>query len=53
MKVTQANLENGLLTIAMKREIPAEKMPRRIAIAGGNDASTVQAEASETAQYVA
>jgi molecular chaperone IbpA len=30
-------LENGLLTIAMKREIPEEKKPRRIAIARGGE----------------
>ena len=32
MKVTGAGLENGLLTIDLKREIPEEMKPRRIEI---------------------
>lgn len=35
VKVTGANLENGLLTIDLKREIPEALKPRRIAISTG------------------
>lgn len=35
VKVVAANLENGLLTIDLKRELPEEMKPRRIEIAGG------------------
>ncbi|WP_309775272.1 Hsp20 family protein [Nitrobacter vulgaris] len=34
VKVVSANLENGLLTIDLKRELPEEMKPRRITIAG-------------------
>nr|WP_029350704.1 Hsp20 family protein [Mesorhizobium ciceri] len=37
VKVAGASLENGLLTVDLKREIPEEMKPRRIAI-GGNAA---------------
>ena len=32
VKVTEANLENGLLTVELKREVPEELQPRRIPI---------------------
>ena len=32
MKVTDANLENGLLAVALKREVPEALKPRRIEI---------------------
>ena len=32
VKVTEAKLENGLLTVALKREVPEELQPRRIPI---------------------
>jgi molecular chaperone IbpA len=35
VKVTGARLENGLLTIDLKREIPEEMKPRRIEIGSG------------------
>ena len=35
MKVVGASLVNGLLTIDLKRELPEEMKPRRIAIAAG------------------
>jgi molecular chaperone IbpA len=35
VKVTGASLENGLLTIELKREVPEELKPRRIEIASG------------------
>jgi len=34
VRVTEARLNNGLLTIELVREIPEEKRPRRIAITG-------------------
>ena len=34
VKVTGANLENGLLTVELKREVPEAMKPRRIEIAG-------------------
>jgi molecular chaperone IbpA len=34
VKVTGASLENGLLTVALKREVPEALKPRRIAIGG-------------------
>jgi len=36
VKVTGASLENGLLTIELKREVPEELKPRRIEIGSGN-----------------
>ncbi|QEL27098.1 Hsp20 family protein (plasmid) [Bosea sp. F3-2] len=53
VKVTQAELENGLLTIAMKREIPEEKKPRRIAIASGVEASDTKGGRDEAAERAA
>ena len=35
VEVTGANLENGLLHIELKRELPESKKPRQIAINGG------------------
>ena len=34
VKVVGASLENGLLTVALKREVPEALKPRRIAIGG-------------------
>jgi molecular chaperone IbpA len=36
MKVTGANLENGLLTVELKREVPEALKPRRIDIASSH-----------------
>ena len=41
--VTGASLENGLLHISLKREVPEQLKPRRIEIASG-EASTAQIE---------
>lgn len=41
VKVTGAGLENGLLTIDLKREIPEEMKPRRIEI-GSADTPKVE-----------
>lgn len=39
VKVTGASLENGLLVIELKREVPEELKPRRIEIASSNGAT--------------
>ncbi|AWN43033.1 Hsp20 family protein [Methylobacterium durans] len=49
VKVTGASLENGLLTVELKREVPEALKPRRIAIngdqaAGGQDNARAQLE---------
>ncbi|HZA93584.1 MAG TPA: Hsp20 family protein, partial [Gemmatimonadales bacterium] len=36
VKVVGANLENGLLTVELKREVPEALKPRRIEINSGN-----------------
>ncbi len=38
VKVTGATMENGLLTVELKREVPEELKPRRIEIASGGEA---------------
>src|SRR3954465_4131963 len=40
MKVADASLENGVLSIGLVREIPEEMRPRRIAIASGAGAAS-------------
>jgi len=52
VKVTGANLADGLLTIDLKREIPEEMKPRRIEIAAGEalpKPETKQIEAEQAA----
>ena len=39
VKVTGASLENGLLTVELKREVPEALKPRRIAVGGTMAAS--------------
>jgi len=41
VKVTGASLENGLLTIELKREVPEALKPRRIEIASGGGSEAV------------
>jgi molecular chaperone IbpA len=41
VKVEGANLENGLLTIDLVREVPEEMRPRRIEIAAASDSKPV------------
>ncbi|SCY47895.1 Hsp20 family protein [Microvirga guangxiensis] len=42
VKVVGANLENGLLTIELKREVPEALKPRRIEIASGGKAQQIE-----------
>ena len=42
VKVSGANLENGLLVIDLVREVPEAMKPRRIEIAGGDEAKTIE-----------
>ena len=41
VKVTGANLENGLLVIELKREVPEALKPRRIEIASGGEVKAI------------
>jgi len=42
VKVNGANLENGLLTIELVREVPEAMKPRRIEVAAGGEAKTIE-----------
>ena len=42
VKVSGANLENGLLVIDLVREVPEAMKPRRIQIAGSGEAKTIE-----------
>lgn len=42
IKVTGADMNNGLLTIHLVREVPEEAKPRTIAINGVSDAKTIE-----------
>ncbi|MBS27740.1 MAG: heat-shock protein [Alphaproteobacteria bacterium] len=42
VNVAKADLENGLLVIDLKREVPEELKPRKIAIAAGADSATIE-----------
>ena len=44
VKVSGANLENGLLVIELVREVPEAMKPRRIEIAGSGGAKTIEHE---------
>ena len=51
VKVSGANLENGLLTIDLVREVPEAMKPRRIEIgAGGGEAKTIEHEHADQPQ---
>ena len=47
VKVVGASLMNGLLTIDLKRELPEEMKPRRIAVATGEALPKVEAKRTE------
>jgi len=53
VKVVGASLVNGLLTIDLKREIPEEMKPRRIAIAAGEALPTVETKQIEAEKLAA
>ncbi|HYF23650.1 MAG TPA: Hsp20 family protein, partial [Caulobacteraceae bacterium] len=44
--VTDAGLENGLLSISLKRELPEAMKPRRIEIATGQTRGLIEGEAA-------
>ena len=46
MVVTDARLEDGLLSISLKRELPEAMKPRRIEIAAGDSKGLIQGEAA-------
>ncbi|MDP5054810.1 MAG: Hsp20 family protein [Congregibacter sp.] len=46
VKVVSAKLENGLLHVALEREIPETMKPRKIAIEGFNNGSLLQQQAA-------
>jgi molecular chaperone IbpA len=46
VKVVGANLENGLLSIDLVREIPETMKPRRVAIGGGDNVKVLDREAA-------
>ena len=50
VKVSAANLENGLLTIELVREVPEAMKPRRIEIAGAGEAKTIEHEGQPKAE---
>src|SRR3954465_4184326 len=50
VKVSAANLENGLLVIDLVREVPEAMKPRRIEIAGGGEAKTIEHDSQPKAE---
>lgn len=53
VKVVGAKLENGVLTIDLKRELPEEMKPRRIAIATGRPQPKAETQAIKAAKQAA
>lgn len=53
VKVVDARLANGLLTIDLKRELPEEMKPRRIEIAAGKETPKVATKKIEAEKQVA
>lgn len=53
VKVTAADLENGLLSVSLKREIPEEMKPRRIAIATASALPRAETKQIESEKRVA
>src|SRR3954451_19481582 len=50
VKVSGANLENGLLVIDLVREVPGAMRPRRIEIAGGGGPKAIEHEGQPKAE---
>ena len=50
VKVSGANLENGLLVVDLVREVPEAMRPRRIEIAGSGGAKTIEHEGQPKAE---
>ena len=50
VRVSGANLENGLLVIDLVREVPEAMKPRRIEIAGGGETKTIEHEGQPKAE---
>ncbi|MBP1181185.1 Hsp20 family protein [Methylobacterium sp. PvR107] len=50
VKVVGASLENGLLTVALRREVPEALKPRRIAIGGTTSVSSQDNEPAQIAR---
>ncbi len=53
MKVVGATAVNGLLTIDLKRELPEEMKPRRIAIVSGEAMPKIEAKRNEADKLAA
>jgi len=51
VKVTGTSLDNGLLTVELKREVPEELKPRRIAIAAGVGRQAVGQDAAKQIEH--
>ncbi len=49
VKVVGATLENGLLHVDLKREVPEEAKPRKIEIANGGKAKTIETKVDKAA----
>ena len=49
VRVEDAALKNGLLTVSLRREIPEAMKPRKIAIGSGSQENVLQIEAAEQA----
>ncbi len=51
VKVTGASLDNGLLTVELKREVPEELKPRRIQIKGASGQKAVAQDISKQIEH--
>lgn len=47
VKVLDASLDHGLLTLSLKREVPEESKPRMIAIQNGSSVKTIEGKKSK------
>jgi molecular chaperone IbpA len=53
VKVADANLQNGVLTISLRREVPEALKPRRIEIASAGDPQTIVQDNSNSPDQIA